>query len=74
MENALQDRDLAEEIRQQIENKELQLPTLPEVALKVRDAVESENADAQSIAELVSQDTAVAARLGTVPARAQHVH
>jgi len=63
MSYALQDRDLAAEIRHEIETKELQLPTLPEVALKVRDAVENETADARQVAELVTQDSALAARL-----------
>jgi HD-like signal output (HDOD) protein len=32
--------NLAEEIRAEIVSNQIQLPTLPEVALKVRDAVE----------------------------------
>jgi len=63
MQQALENQDLAASIREQIESKELQLPTLPEVALKVRDAVESESADAAQVAELVSHDPALAARL-----------
>ena len=61
--NAAQADDLADEIRNEIESNQIQLPTLPEVALKVRDAVESENADAASIASMVANDAALSARL-----------
>lgn len=39
------------------------LPTLPEVALKVRDAVESDKASAGAIAKIISMDAALSARL-----------
>ena len=55
--------DLLDEIRTEIENKTLQLPTLPEVALRIRDEVESENTDAPKVAEMVAQDVALSARL-----------
>lgn len=55
--------DIEDEIRTEIENKTIQLPTLPEVALKVRDAVESESAGADTIARMVAHDAALAARL-----------
>lgn len=55
--------DLVEEIRTEIENKTLQLPTLPEVALQIRDEVESENTDATTIATMVAKDAALSARL-----------
>ena len=55
--------DLVEEIRTELDNDMLQLPTLPEVALQIRDEVESENADAHTIAAIVTQDAALAARL-----------
>lgn len=41
----------------------LVLPTLPEVALRVRDIVEDENASAGQIADVVGTDPALAARL-----------
>ena len=44
------------------ENK-ITLPTLPEVALKVRDAVEQENVTAAQIADMVATDAALSARL-----------
>lgn len=55
--------DLADEIRSEIDNNQIQLPTLPEVALKVRDAVESETADAETVAAMVANDAALSARL-----------
>ena len=55
--------DLLEEIRTDIENKTLQLPTLPEVALQIRDEVESENTDAVKVATMVAKDAALSARL-----------
>jgi len=39
------------------------LPTLPEVALKVRDAVESDNASSSEITRIISMDAALSARL-----------
>lgn len=51
------------EIRDDIENERIRLPTLPEVALQVRDAVESESSNANSIAEMIAQDAALSARL-----------
>lgn len=46
-----------------VESDQLVLPTLPEVALKIRDAVESENTSAQEIAEVLTQDASLSARL-----------
>lgn len=46
-----------------LEAGRLELPTLPEVALRVRDAVEDESSSARQIAEAVSSDPALAARL-----------
>ena len=46
-----------------IESGKLVLPTLPEVALKIRDTVENENATAAQIAKVIAQDAALSARL-----------
>lgn len=46
-----------------VETDQLVLPTLPEVALKIREAVESENSSAQQIAETLTQDASLSARL-----------
>ncbi len=64
MQQALIDKDsFVEQLRQDIDSKHLTLPTLPEIALKVRDALQDDNTDARKIAELVSQDAAISARL-----------
>lgn len=46
-----------------VETDQIKLPTLPEVALKIRDAVEKDTHSATDIAELLSQDSALSARL-----------
>lgn len=63
MQPAAESIDLAESIRHDIANNHIQLPTLPEVALKVRDAVENEVADSHQVAEIVTRDPALSARL-----------
>jgi HD-like signal output (HDOD) protein len=52
-----------EDLYKAIDEKRLTLPTLPEVALKVRDAVESENSTASKVAEMIATDAALSARL-----------
>ena len=52
-----------EELYQAIDEHRLTLPTLPEVALRVRDAVESEDSSANQIANIVATDAALSARL-----------
>ncbi len=52
-----------EELKKAVETDQLVLPTLPEVALKIREAVESENSSAQQIAETLTQDASLSARL-----------
>ena len=44
-------------------NDALDLPTLPQIALKVIEAVENEDSDADQIAKLVAMDPALSARL-----------
>lgn len=46
-----------------VESDQLILPTLPEVALKIREAVENETTSAQEIAETLTQDASLSARL-----------
>jgi HD-like signal output (HDOD) protein len=55
--------DLIDEIRIGIANETLELPTLPEVALEIRDAVENDTADAPMVARMVAKDPALSARL-----------
>ena len=52
-----------EDLYQAIDQKRLTLPTLPEVALKVRDAVENDNSSASQVAEMIATDAALSARL-----------
>jgi putative nucleotidyltransferase with HDIG domain len=51
------------ELIEDLETGQLQLPTLPEVALRVRDVVDDENASAGQISEIIAQDAALSARL-----------
>ena len=51
------------ELTHAIEADELVLPSLPEVALRIREVVEDENTTAQTISETLKQDASVAARL-----------
>jgi len=51
------------ELMADLESGHLQLPTLPEVALRVRDVVDDENASAGQIAEIIGQDAGLSARL-----------
>jgi HD-like signal output (HDOD) protein len=46
-----------------IDNNQITLPTLPEVALRVRDAVEREQSSANQIADIIASDAALSARL-----------
>ena len=50
-------------LKQAVENDELMLPTLPEVALKIRETVEDDNASAHQIADVLLQDASLSARL-----------
>jgi len=51
------------DLKKAVETDQLILPTLPEVALKIRESVESENTSAQQIAENLTQDASLSARL-----------
>lgn len=59
--------DKAEEVFQKLQegiaSDRIILPTLPEVAIKVRDAAEDENSSANSIADILSQDASLTTRL-----------
>lgn len=58
----LENRFLAD-LLNDIENNRLVLPTLPEVALKVRKVVDDPNASAGQIAKIIATDAALSARL-----------
>lgn len=48
---------------EEIEKDRIVLPSLPEVALKVRDAVDKGDANASQLADMISEDAALTARL-----------
>lgn len=53
----------AESILDDLENNRLPLPTLPEVAIRVRDTVDDENATIKDIADIIITDAALSARI-----------
>jgi len=56
-------KELLQLLKEEIKSNRLVLPTLPEVALRVRDAVESKHATSEKIADIVATDAALSARL-----------
>ncbi|WP_407295805.1 HDOD domain-containing protein [Stutzerimonas zhaodongensis] len=52
-----------QELTQAIENDELVLPTLPEVALRVREAAEDPDVSIPTLAKVIGNDTALTARI-----------
>lgn len=59
----LSEEQLLERLQEDVASNNLILPTLPEVALRVRDAVEDDSARAAQIADIVATDAALSARL-----------
>lgn len=57
------EQEFLDHLRGEIESGRLQLPTLPEVALNVRDMVERDDTTAGQVAEVVATDAALSARL-----------
>lgn len=51
------------ELKQAVESDELVLPSLPEVALAIREAVESDDVTTEQISDILSQDSSMSARL-----------
>jgi HD-like signal output (HDOD) protein len=51
------------DLKKAVESDQLTLPTLPEVALKIRESIEDENTSAQQIADTLAQDASLSARL-----------
>jgi putative nucleotidyltransferase with HDIG domain len=54
---------ILDDLIDELEHDKLVLPSLPEVALKVRDTVDDENASAKDLAKVISTDAALSARL-----------
>jgi HD-like signal output (HDOD) protein len=52
-----------ESLNEAIDSNRLTLPTLPEVAIQVRDAVEKENSTAKVVSDIIVTDAALSARL-----------
>ena len=52
-----------DQLLEDLENDKLVLPTLPEVALKVRDTLEDENSSLIDVAKIINSDAALAARM-----------
>ncbi len=52
-----------ETLKHAVDKDELLLPTLPEVALRIRETVENDNASAEQIADVLLQDASLSARL-----------
>lgn len=54
---------LARELMEDLQRGSLVLPTLPEVALRVRDAVDDEHANLREVTRIITTDAALSARL-----------
>ena len=54
---------IVSELLDDLENNRLTLPTLPEVALRIRDEIESDNVNASRVADIVTKDIALSAKL-----------
>lgn len=54
---------IRDEILEAINNDELMLPTMPEVAIRLREEANNENVDAKSIATIIGNDAALTARI-----------
>lgn len=52
-----------DKLLEDLENDKLVLPTLPEVALKVRDTLENEDSSLHDVAKIITSDAALAARM-----------
>jgi HD-like signal output (HDOD) protein len=59
----ISEQEFLNQIHEAIKSNSITLPTLPEVALRIRDAVEREDTGANEIADMVATDPALAARL-----------
>ena len=62
MSNAVAEQ-VTNDILKELEEDKLILPTLPEVAIRVRDTLEDENAGLPEVAKVINTDVALAARL-----------
>ena len=65
--------DLVDEIKQAFYHQEVDLPSMPDVALKISAAVQSQDADFRQIATTVQADPVIAARIVQVANSAMYV-
>lgn len=61
--NANLQQKLIDELMDEVATDKLLLPSLPEIALKVRDAVEDPNMTSAKLAKVITTDAALTARL-----------
>ena len=54
---------IEQEVTQAMDRDELELPSLPEVALRIRDEAENENVSAKSLSVVIGEDPGLAARI-----------
>jgi HD-like signal output (HDOD) protein len=59
----IDEQDYLQNLNQAIDSNKLTLPTLPEVAIQVRNAVEKESSTAKEVADIIVTDAALSARL-----------
>lgn len=52
-----------DELKLAVDEDKLELPSLPEVALKIRDVAEDDNSTTQQVADILTQDGSLSARL-----------
>ena len=67
------DTDIIDEIHREFNHNEVDLPSMPEVALKINQAVQDESLDIQEIADIVQSDPMIAARAVQVANSAMYV-
>jgi len=68
-----QQADLVEEIHQAFYHQEVDLPSMPELALKISHAVQNQDADFRQIASTVQADPVIAARIVQVANSAMYI-
>lgn len=61
--NEPEDLDLLVSVQHALDSDELKLPSLPQVAIRIGELVESDLASADSVADLINTDPAIAAKL-----------
>ena len=61
------DASIASRIREMVESDAVQLPPLPEVAIKARDMLTSDDSSTRELSELLEQDAAILVGLPTRP-------